>query len=313
MTTPDAPRILLGAYALGTLPDATRWFEALSGLDVDGLEHPLTPDDGPDTDAALLSRHLPAAWDLMVTCIPTAIARLSHGPGYGLASDDEAGRAAAIADVRRALRLADELAQLAGRPRVLAVEVHSAPGPRGGSASSLARSLAALTDDDEGPRLVVEHCDRLVDGQAPAKGFLSLDDELAAVRRVAAPSRLGVGLNWGRSAIEGRGTALPVAHARTAAASGLLHAAVLSGATDRAGAWGPAWSDAHIPPRGDDPALAASADSLLGVREAADFLAAAGPVPIVAAKVACRPADLDVPGILAVADATLDMLREALG
>jgi hypothetical protein len=86
---------------------------------------------------------------------------------------------------------------------------------------------------------------------------------------------------------------------------------VLSGATDTETAWGPAWNDAHIPPRGDDPALAASSASLLGRQEITATLRAAGDVPRIAVKISVRPKDADVPTRLAVARAALDQV--ALG
>jgi hypothetical protein len=311
------PTVLIGAYALGRPTDADAWHRGLATLEVDGLEHPLPPEDGPGTDAAALAAWLPERWELLVTCIPTVMTRLGQDPAYGLASGDEDGRAAALADVRRALGLAVRLADLSGRKRVVAVEIHSAPGPRGGSIDAFARSLDELARAERADAgLVVEHCDALVEGQVPAKGFFSLHDELTAVGRAlggAPDACLSVGLNWGRSAIEGRSVALPAEHAKAAAATDLLSTVVLSGATGAESAWGAPWADAHIPPHGADPALAASSASLLGPVEAAAFLAAAGPVPVVAAKVAPRPRDLGVEDLLAVARATLAFTREAAG
>ncbi|WP_250448210.1 DUF4862 family protein, partial [Actinotalea sp. C106] len=76
--------------------------------------------------------------------------------------------------------------------------------------------------------------------------------------------------------------------------------------------WGPAWSDAHIPPRGLHPALARSAGSLLGVEEVRRTLVAAGPVPL-AVKVAMRPRTATVDERVAVARASLALLEDARG
>ena len=80
---------------------------------------------------------------------------------------------------------------------------------------------------------------------------------------------------------------------------------VLSGATGAATAWGEAWSDAHIPSHGADPALAASSASAMGASEIAAVLAAAGPDVLRAVKVSARPRDLPVPALVAVARAVL--------
>jgi len=69
-----------------------------------------------------------------------------------------------------------------------------------------------------------------------------------------------------------------------------------------------AWSDAHIPPRGDVAALAASSASLLGPDEISATLRAAGDVPRIAVKIFMRPKDASVHARLAVARAALDQV-----
>ena len=137
---------------------------------------------------------------------------------------------------------------------------------------------------------------------SPPKGFWPLAAEIALVQGFdLPPDRLGLGFNWGRSAIEGRGPALALEHVRAMAGTGLLRSVVFSGATGEDSPWSPPWADTHIPPRGDDPALAVSAPSLLGLAEMTEALRAAGEVPHVGLKVAVRPEDADVPTRLAVA------------
>ncbi|GGC08574.1 DUF4862 family protein [Cellulomonas carbonis] len=301
------PLPLLGAYALEPADpaEARALYEGVAALGVGGLELPLPAE--PLTDAGVWD--VDPAWDLLVTCIPTVMGRLAHDAAYGLASADDDGRDRAVADVARAASFARRLADRAGRARVVGIEVHSAPGPREGSTDALTRSLDELVAVDlAGARLLVEHCDERVGDRPAAKGFLPLADELDAVARAAG---VGVAVNWGRSAIEGRSTATPVEHVRAARAAGVLGAVVLSGATDAPTAWGDAWGDAHIPPRGDDPALAASAASLLGVDEVRDTLAAAGPATLVAVKVSVRPRDASVEARLAVARASLGLVAAA--
>lgn len=168
-----------------------------------------------------------------------------------------------------------------------------------------------LADLPPGVTLLLEHCDRLVAGQPPQKGFLSLEEEIVAVAGAGEGPQVRLGLNWGRSAIEGRNSRTPDSHARRVSAAGLAGAAVVSGATERTTAWGEAWTDAHIPPRGADPALRASIGSLLDQDAVERFLTAVGPVPVVATKVAARPADAPPDELLAVARASLAVTRRA--
>jgi hypothetical protein len=86
---------------------------------------------------------------------------------------------------------------------VVAVELHSAPtrGPAGVSSSvaSFRVSLGELSGWDwHGAALVVEHCDAWNADHAPAKGFLSLQDELAAIEGMP----VGISINWARSVRE---------------------------------------------------------------------------------------------------------------
>jgi len=313
MTTPTD--LLLGAYAMApTDPAAEEAFYAgVADLAVGGLELPLPLQGAPGLEPAWLARNVRPAWNLLVTCIPTVMGRLGSTPAYGLASTDEAGRALAMADVGRARDLALRLADTHGRRRVVGIQVHTAPGPVGGSRDALARSLdELLTWDLAGAELLIEHCDALVSGQVAAKGFLTLEDEIAAVSATGAGSdRLGLSLNWGRSAIEGRSARNAVGQVQAAAAAGMLRAVVLSGAAATSTPWGPAWGDAHIPLRGDDLALEASSQSLLGPDQVAETLRAAGDVAHVAVKVSVRPRDADVPTRLAVARACLDAVCDA--
>ncbi|MFD6031712.1 DUF4862 family protein [Cellulosimicrobium funkei] len=309
----DRPLTLLGAYALAGVPDPGDWYAALDEDGLDGLEHPVDPDDA---DAlATTAAALPAHWALLPTTVAATARRAGADRSYGLASDDEEGRREAVDGVARVLAAVTRLAEAEGRRRVVAVELQSAPGPGRGSGAALARSLTELAAvAPAGLPLVVEHCDAPRPWGVAEKGFLALDDEIAAVARAARDTGhpLHVGLNWGRSAIEGRSAATPVEHARAAAGAGLLASAMLSGAAARPGRWGAPWADAHVPPHGPDPALPGPDESMLGPAEVREFLAAAGPVPLVGAKVTTRPADAPPAQRLAVARATLAVLRDAL-
>ena len=242
--------IFVGAYAAS--PTLFHWDAALeeaylAGIDgiagVRGLELPwiggLHRHD-PDW----LLRSLPARLDLIVTGVPCAVGSLAKDPDYGFASRAEHGRQAALED---AARLRDDIHRLtdaAGRASVVAVELHSAPRADRGSAEALSRSLAEIEEWDwGGAELVVEHCDALVDGREPQKGFLALDDEIGALSSTG----VGLSLNWGRSAIELRDPDSLPAHIARARESGRLRGLIFSGAAAEPGAFGAPWQDTHLP------------------------------------------------------------------
>ncbi|MGW6132408.1 DUF4862 family protein [Cellulomonas sp. NPDC055163] len=289
------------------------FFDSLADLGLGGLELAVAPEGTRTLDLTWIARHVQPTWDLVLSLVPTMMVRLGTEPAYGLASADETQRRRALADVARARDLATSLAQADGRRRVGAIEIHTAPGPVHGTREAFSRSLdEILTWDLAGAELLVEHCDAHVPGQRAAKGFFTLDDELATVQSYGlAPDVLGMAVNWGRSAIEGRDPALAVEHTQAVAEAGLLRVLALSGATDVESAWGVPWADTHIPSRGDAPALEASSVSLLGPDEIAATLKAAGDVPRVGLKAAVRPADADVATRVAVVAATLRQIAEA--
>lgn len=330
------PALTLGAYALAPSAQARggtaelEMFDALREIPFDAYELPLVPEGLPGLDVAWVRERIPEERDLVITAIPRTMVRLGHDASYGLASSDEEGRRAALNDLAVVRDLAARLADASGRRRVLAIAVHSAPGPDGangrggapGSAEALTRSLVEIAGWGSGARIVIEHCDRLVAGRQPEKGFFSVDGEIAAVRaalgRGAQPlddgsPAVGLSLNWGRSALEDRSADAPVRHARAAADAGLLRGVILSGATATEGPWGAPWSDTHIPPRGGSRALDLSAASALDLDAARATFAAAGPgLDFVGAKVSVRPLDANVAARVALAEATLDLVRDAL-
>lgn len=315
---PARPALTLGAYALTPADpdDAVTFVTALDSLGIDAVEHPLAAPGDPACDPAHVAATLPPDVDLVVTCIPRTMQRLAVDGRYGLSSSDPEGRAAALADLAEVAEFARRLADLSGRRRVRGVEIHTAPAPahasaRGttGSLDAMRASLATLADLDlAGATLTLEHSDALVAGQTPAKGFWSIDDEIA----LAAEAGIGITLNWGRSAIEARDAEAPARHAAAAAAAGVLRGLIFSGATDVASPWGEPWDDSHIAPRGSDPALAASAASLLDSDQVLATLRAAGDgLEHVGAKVTAAPGT-DVAGRLAVARASLALVRASL-
>lgn len=225
-----------------------------------GLEVPYSP-MSPWADPSVLVSTPPESRHVL-TMIPETMTAMRTREGYGLASEDEDGRSAAVDGVRGAVEFARSVNAGSGG-KVIAIELQSAPREPLTSADALQQSLeelARLESDDV--RLWIEHCDARIPGQDFEKGFLSLDDEL----RVARALELGVLINWGRSAIELRSAERVAEHVEASGDAGLLRGLIFSGVASAATAFGPAWVDAHLPVRGslnDDPRGAPFESSLL--------------------------------------------------
>jgi hypothetical protein len=197
-------------------------------------------------DDEWLVAHLPDRLGAVFTDIPWTVQRGGADPAFGLASSDAAGRAAARETAGRMRDGIRRLHDRLGRRAVRAVELHSAPRATHGDAASLAASLAEVAAWDwDGAHLVIEHCDAWSPEHPVEKGYLPLDDEIAAIRDAGVD--VGVAINWGRSAIETRDADAVAGQIARAAESGLLRGLMLSGASDADGEVGGAWVDAHHP------------------------------------------------------------------
>lgn len=279
MTQPQHYSVL-GAYALVArlAPELRQGlYEKLPSLGVDALEIPIGEfvAGAQRTDLSEFSP-LDIGLDSVVTCIPTVMQKVGCNKFYGLASVDEAGRSEAVRDIVEVLELSDRLAVSNVRGRLRAIQVHSAPRVHQASVEAFEASLReilAVTPKDV--EIVVEHCDAQREGRPFEKGFLELSDELGVAQRIA-DSRLGVVINWGRSAIEGRTAEYVTEQIESAAAAGALKGIMFSGVAAESGAWGPAWEDSHFAPYGSDASLVASHASLLGPDEYKAALYAAG-------------------------------------
>jgi len=281
--------LILGAYPIE--PDdpgqRRRLFELLgaSGL-YGGLELPYYSTGGiPWPEGA------PRDWRAVVTAIPGTMNRMGTDPVFGLASEDAEGRARAI-DFAAGIR--DHVAAVAAAgPLPVAVELHSAPRA-GGHLDALAESLTLLAAWDwSGARLVIEHCDAPRPSWTPEKGFLELDDEIAAVAAAIAAtgSRFGITINWARSAIEGRSPETAVRHIESARTAGVLSGVMFSGCSPVATDFGYPWIDAHLPAREVE---GAPNSSLLTAERIRESIVAAGPVDYLGLKIGLRPASLGV-------------------
>ncbi|MBM3545560.1 MAG: DUF4862 family protein [Alphaproteobacteria bacterium] len=297
---------IVGAYA--TSPASTAWNEAAEtayydGLkampSVRGLEVPLTGALHPHDEAWLL-RALKKDWDFVVTCIPGTMQTLVKDKTFGLASDDAAGRRAAVAFASKARDAVGRINAAVGRKAVIAVEVQSGPTQGGGgkgSAGAFTESLAEIAGWDwQGARIVIEHCDAYRAGHPPIKGFLTLDDELKAIAGANKSARkpIGVSINWGRSVLETYKAETAVDHIKQARDAGALSGLMFSGASGAQTPYG-AWQDAHMP-HAPAPGIAHAAEgSLLTEPEIKASLAAAGKgLDFIGAKIGIRPPDASV-------------------
>ena len=246
-----APTIV-GAYAAMPRTTAERedFYRRLAETGwVDGIEIPYR--EGLDADPQWLADQLRNRFaHCVVTAIPGTMQRCATDSVFGLASPDEEGRQRAVTWVTGLVDDVRALHEMVGHPVVRWVEVHSAPS-RKADAKAFASSLAELSGvfEDAGLAIVVEHCDA-AGGVGPGeKEFLSLDEEITAV----VGTRALLTINWGRSVVESHDPELPARQVARLADVGLLGGVMLSGAGPDATQYGPAWGDAHLPLRDDEP------------------------------------------------------------
>lgn len=247
-------------------------------------------------------RGVPDPEHVMLTGIPGTMKMQTEHPLFGLASTNEAERKAAL-EFTHALN-ARARALVANGHRVVATLVHSAPS-FSGSARAFSQSLAEICCWDwYGVPVVVEHCDAANGAVKPEKGFLSIDDELEAIRAVyqdmgieigaaATRAKLGVSVNWGRSVLEHGSPQGALKHLRQARDAGYLRGFMLSGISDKDSQFGPAWQDAHMPPA----EVGGTAGSSLLTREhiAESWREAGEDLLFKGFKMALRPHDLSIP------------------
>jgi hypothetical protein len=291
---------LIGAYAAS--PSATgfdarteeKFLDAVIGLDgVGGLEIPFlgslhSQDDTWFFDYLVQTQKRRPELRHVMTLIPGVMTRLSKEHHFGLASDDLEGQRLAIEQVKDALQWITRLEQASGSLLFSAIEVHSAPtlGSQGvkSSIGALTRALHQLAEYSTRQSFWLEHCDAFVPGQAPAKGFLTLDQEMEALSGLPR-ERFGILINWGRSAIEGRSAQSALSHIKKAQIADRLSCLIFSGATQDDALYGD-WADSHAP--------FDTAGSVLSRAATHDALSAAGEKTVLGLKMQALPKTLSV-------------------
>ncbi|RZA21184.1 MAG: DUF4862 family protein [Proteobacteria bacterium] len=255
----------LGAYAgYANLPSAQKtpksealYREGLLQLPfIRGLELPFY-EDIHETDSNSQINSLPKSWDYIITTLPGTMNALAQNTLYGLASPDDSGREAALNRLKRVKQRVNEIHNNHGRKSIQAIEVHSAPRGNIASQDSLRRSLETLlTWNWDGVQLILEHCDAWhADGEF-SKGFLTLQSELATIGNLP----IHVGLNWGRSVLEGRRT--ETIHRHIELAGRKLKSLFFSGTAISDPLYG-TWQDNHAAIRLDSSEVWESTGSLL--------------------------------------------------
>jgi hypothetical protein len=245
-------KFVVGAYA--SLPqaqqDQEKYYDLLGKQDwIKGTELPF-PGNLRDADQRTwLAVSLPKQWHRnTVTAIPGTMQNVWKTGTFGLASPDEEGRASAIAFFKELHDALADFAALRGANDISFIEIHSAP-TKIADAAAMQKSLGELLSWDwNGSSLVIEHCDKYVEGQKPEKGFLSIEQEIELCR----VNKMGMTINWGRSSVEGHDAATPEEHIKLATKAGVLTGLMFSGAGPEATQYGYEWIDGHLPMNPDE-------------------------------------------------------------
>ena len=313
----------LGAYAAspnhsGWDPELeTAFYNELKALpNIKGLEHPFLGNLHQYDDDWFLANIHPR-WQFVFTCIPGIMNALGQNPLFGLASDDPAGRQAALNFMQQACAAIGKLNAHAGQQVVTAIQIQTAPA-RHKAASSKASLRASLETmlgwDWQGAQIVIEHCDAYVDSHLPSKGFLALSDELEILASVNATipeqQQLGMVINWGRSVFETRTVDGALQHIQQAKAAGLLSGVMFSGVSDQESEYG-AWRDSHQPAQQSEMVKLGEPGSWMSEAAIHECLVTCGKperLLVLGAKIGIRPLDSTIKQRIAVIHETLAIL-----
>lgn len=254
-------RYIVGAYA--TSPTLLSWepeketvfMELMKGKlgKIRGLELPFFGCGVHPHDSELYLKLLDPEWEYVMTCLPGNMKELAENKHFGLASDDRQGRQQAVEYYKRASESIKELNNYFGVNKVFAVAIATSPAlmAKGVSSSqaALEESLATIARFDwSGAELVIEHCDSGRLSITPVKGFISIEEELAAILAVKTKHSIDIGMtiNWARSVIEARNQNGANQHILKAIKSGALRGLMFSGTSAVESIYGK-WTDLHLP------------------------------------------------------------------
>ena len=256
-------KYIVGAYA--TSPNLFTWdenselnyFDGLKKLQsIRGLELPFWGESLHPFDDQWLLSNLDPKWENVLTCVPGTMKSLETDPHFGLASVSDDSRNKAIRFYRTAFNCINNLKNNFGNKSVITIFITSSPiinkEQINAEKEAFILSLIELASWDWGnTRVIVEHCDAYNEKNTkPKKGFLSIDDEIKAVKQIndQCNTNFGIVINWGRSVIEHRNINGPLAHINSVKSNNLLAGIMFSGTTDKNNNLYGAWSDLHMPP-----------------------------------------------------------------
>ena len=256
-------KYLVGAYA--TSPTLYNWNENLEleylnflkkSVLIGGLELPFWGTNLHPFDDEWLLSNLSPKWENVLTCVPGTMNFIKDDPYFGLSSVNRKSRLNAIKMYKRAFSSVKKIKNRLGEKSLKGIFITSAPlnnkSLRNATKEFLFESLAELISWDWGnTRIIVEHCDAFTEKNLiPKKGFLSLEEEIDAIKKVNHEfnSNIGVVINWGRSAIELRSADGPNQHSKLTTKNELLAGIMFSGTTPNNNNLYGSWSDLHMPP-----------------------------------------------------------------
>tara|TARA_Y100000590_G_scaffold180640_1_gene205873 strand:+ start:21257 stop:22267 length:1011 start_codon:yes stop_codon:yes gene_type:complete len=254
---------IVGAYA--TSPNLFTWdkeselnyFNRLKKLtSIRGLELPFWGESLHPFDDQWLLKNLDPHWQNVLTCVPGTMRYLERDPYFGLASKNAKSRSDAIKFYLIAYKCVKDLKNQFGQESVIAIYIASSPFINHkqifADKECFVSSLIELASWDWGnTKLLIEHCDAYnSNNPKPKKGFLSLSDEIYAVRRTnqECGSDFGIVINWGRSVIEHRNVEGPLKHIKNTVQHSVLCGLMFSGTASNNNNLYGAWSDLHMPP-----------------------------------------------------------------
>lgn len=251
---------IVGAYATapslegGNEELEKQYYKMLTSTldDMHGLEIPFWGKSIHQFGDEFLLNLIHSEWDNILTCVPATVYALKENPNFGLASDDDAGRILALKMHKRANKILHKINKYCDRDAVIAVHLATAPKiPVDGvnsSVDSFSKSLKEIMSWDwMGADIVVEHCDSFSGKYPVEKGFMPISDEIEVLSSFMDKSnKVGLVINWARSAIEGRSPKTVIEHIKCANKQNLLRGLMFSGTSVDDIKYGK-WADLHMP------------------------------------------------------------------
>jgi hypothetical protein len=248
-------KYLCGAYTSapslhrGDRDCETQFYERLKTCKrIGGLEIPFWGDACHPFGNKFFRSCLSKNWKNSLTCVPCSVAAQRRDPKIGLASTDENSRKVALEMHKRAHETFLEFNDYFGTNIFRSIQVTSAPPQKvnHASVSAFAKSLEQIIGWEwAGARVMIEHCDRFRPDEQFEKGYLSLEEEISAAKRLDSGG-IGFVINTGRSAIEGRNIGRIGEHLESVCQIGFPVGLIFSGTSRFENSFGP-WKDLHMP------------------------------------------------------------------